>query len=62
MLYFYDESGKMSLVRAQPDKFAETGSFQVPTGGKGANWAHPAISGGALYLRHANNLYAYGIK
>jgi outer membrane protein assembly factor BamB len=62
MLYFYDEKGKMSLVRAQSDKFAEAGSFEVPSGGKGANWAHPVVSGGVLYLRHADNLYAYNIK
>ena len=62
MLYFYDEDGKMSLVRAQPGKFEEVSSFSVPSGGRGAYWAHPVISHGVLYLRHANNLYAYDIK
>jgi outer membrane protein assembly factor BamB len=62
MLYFYDESGKTSLVKPTADKFAEVGHFQAPSGGKGAHWAHPVVSGGVLYLRHADNLYAYDIK
>ncbi|MDR3011919.1 MAG: PQQ-binding-like beta-propeller repeat protein [Chitinispirillales bacterium] len=62
MLYFYDEEGTMSLVRAQPDRFELVSSFEVPEGGRGAYWAHPVVSNGVLYLRHANNLYAYDIK
>ncbi|MDR0306021.1 MAG: PQQ-binding-like beta-propeller repeat protein [Chitinispirillales bacterium] len=62
MLYFYDEDGTMSLVKAQPEKFEVVSSFKVPSGGKGAYWAHPVVSNGVLYLRHADNLYAYDIK
>ncbi|MCL2689676.1 MAG: PQQ-binding-like beta-propeller repeat protein [Chitinispirillia bacterium] len=62
MLYFYDEEGTMSLVRATPEKFDLVSSFKVPSGGRGAFWAHPVVSNGVLYLRHADNLYAYDIK
>jgi outer membrane protein assembly factor BamB len=62
MLYFYDEEGTMSLVKAQPDKFEVVSTFKVPSGGRGAYWAHPVVSHGVLYLRHADNLYAYDIK
>jgi outer membrane protein assembly factor BamB len=62
MLYIYDENGRMRLVKAAPDAFTEVSSFQVPEGGRGAYWAHPVISHGVLYLRHANNLYAYDVK
>ncbi|MCL2183093.1 MAG: PQQ-like beta-propeller repeat protein [Chitinispirillia bacterium] len=62
MLYIYEEKGQMRLVKAEPGAFAETGSFQVPDGGKGPFWAHPAVSHGVLYLRHADKLYAYDVK
>jgi outer membrane protein assembly factor BamB len=62
MLYLYDEDGTMSLVKAHPDKFEPVSSFMVPSGGRGAYWAHPVVSNGVLYLRHADNLYAYDIK
>ncbi|MCL2183094.1 MAG: PQQ-binding-like beta-propeller repeat protein [Chitinispirillia bacterium] len=62
MLYLYDETGTMTLAKASPESYAAVSSFKVPEGGKGSYWAHPVISHGVLYLRHANNLYAYGIK
>ncbi|MDR3012501.1 MAG: PQQ-like beta-propeller repeat protein [Chitinispirillales bacterium] len=62
MLYLYDEEGKMSLVKAQPGSFETVSSFEVPSGGRGAYWAHPAISNGVLYLRHADKIFAYDIK
>jgi outer membrane protein assembly factor BamB len=61
-LYFYDEGGKMSLVKAQHGKFEEVSSFEVPAGGKGAYWAHPVVSNGVLYLRHSDKIYAYDVK
>ena len=63
MLYLYDEnSGAVSLVKAQHEKYELVSAFQVPPGGKGAHWAHPVVSNGVLYLRHADKLYAYNIK
>lgn len=60
-LYVYNENGTMKLVKASPDKYEETGEFQVPRGGGGPYWAHPVVCGGRLYLRHADQLYAYDI-
>jgi len=62
MLYIYEEDGKMRLVKASPDAFTEVSSFQVPEGGRGAYWAHPVVSHGVLYVRHADKLYAYDVK
>lgn len=36
------------------------GEFSVE--GRGPSWAHPAIAGGRLYLRYADNLYAFNIR
>jgi outer membrane protein assembly factor BamB len=58
----YDENGAMSLVKANPEKWDLAGSFTVPKGGSGKYWAHPAVCGGILYVRHAEKLYAYRIK
>ena len=61
MLYMFSENGgRMGLVHAKPDSFVEAGEFRVQ--GSGASWAHPVISDGRLYLRYADNLYAYDIK
>ena len=62
MLYFLDERGKISLVKATPDSYISSGEFQVPEGGSGMYWAHPAVCGGRLYLRHSDKLYAYDIS
>lgn len=59
--YCLDEKGKISLVRARSEQWLPTGSFTVPEGGKGLFWAHPAVSGGRLYVRHSETLYAYRI-
>jgi len=62
MLYCLSEKGLMELVEATPDARRVVSSFQVPSGGEGAYWAHPVVCGGRLYLRHADKLYAYDIK
>ena len=61
-LYCLDERGTMSLVRATPEKWDQVGSFRVPKGGNGLHWAHPVVCGGRLYVRHAEELYAYDIR
>ena len=62
MIYLLDERGIMKLIRATPGKFELSGEFKVPEGGEGMYWAHPVVSGGRLYIRHADKLYAYDIK
>jgi outer membrane protein assembly factor BamB len=63
MLYLYDEKGTMSLVKATPKAFTPVSTFEVPAGGmKSHFWAHPVVSNGVLYVRYADNLYAYDVK
>jgi len=62
MLYCLDEKGKMALVEATSDELKIVSDFQVPRGGEGAYWSHPAICGGRLYVRHGEKLYAYNIS
>ena len=62
MLYVYGDAnqGIVSLVKATPDGFECTGSFEVTEGEK-QHWAHPAIANGRLYIRHGDALVAYDI-
>jgi len=61
-LYCLDERGIMALVKATDDKWEEAGSFRLPRGAKGLYWAHPVVCGGRLYVRHADQLFAYDIR
>ena len=61
-LYCLDERGTMSLVKATPEKWDEISSFRPPRGGKGLFWAHPVICRGRLYIRHAEQLFAYDVQ
>ena len=58
------QGGKVGLMKASPetDGHAMVSLFTIPKGGKGATWAHPAISDGRLYIRHDDFLYCYDIK
>jgi len=61
MLYLFGEKGgKVELAEAKPDKFTSAGKFSAE--GSGASWAHPAVSGGRLYIRYGNNLHCYDVK
>lgn len=62
MLYCLDERGIMRLVKATPDAYVESGTFEVPEGGQGMHWAHPVVCDGRLYIRHEDKLCAYLIK
>jgi len=57
-----ERDGMVGLVKATSDGHAVISRFRLPPGGKGPVWAHPAISGGRLYLRHGDRLFCYGIK
>jgi len=61
MLYTLSERGMLGLVAATPDAFRMISAFQVPSGGRGPYWAHPAIANGRLYIRHASSLFVYDI-
>ena len=60
-LYILSENNVVGLVEATPEGYREKGRFRIA--GQGApSWAHPAISGGRLYLRNQGILTAYNIQ
>ncbi len=63
-LYFRYENGVVALVEATPEKYTLKATFTPPDrpGAKGLAWAHPVISDGKLYLRHADVLFCYDVK
>jgi len=63
-LYFRYEDGLVALVEATPEKYNLKSTFTPPArpGATGTAWAHPVISDGKLYLRHADVLFCYDIK
>lgn len=61
MLYCYGERGKLGLVKADPSQHRVVSQFKVNFG-SGEHWAHPALSGGVLYVRRGHTLVAYDIK
>jgi outer membrane protein assembly factor BamB len=62
MLYIYEEkSGNVALVQPSPDKMKIISTFKV-TDGEGPHWAHPAIYGKKLFIRHGNVLLVYNIS
>jgi outer membrane protein assembly factor BamB len=61
MLYCYSETGKVYLVRPNPDKLEIISSFEL-TLGTNQHWAHPVIYNGVLYIRHGDALMAYKVK
>jgi outer membrane protein assembly factor BamB len=61
-LFCLEERGIMTLVEATPEKYSASGTFEVPSGGKGMYWAHPVVCGGRLYIRHTDKLFAYDIS
>ncbi len=63
-LYFRYENGVVALVEATPEGYNLKGTFTPPArdGAKGTAWAHPVISDGKLYLRHADILFCYDVR
>ena len=61
MLYIYDGEGNVHLVKPNPESFEPVSKFAV-TKGTDEHWAHPAIAGGRLYIRHGDSLIAYEIR
>ena len=61
MLYCYSETGKVYLVKPNPEKLEVISSFEV-TLGTNQHWAHPVIYDGVLYIRHGDALMAYKVK
>ena len=62
MLYVYSETtGKMSLIKPNPEKFESVSSFEI-TLGTDEHWAHPVVHQGVMYIRRGDALMAYKIS
>jgi outer membrane protein assembly factor BamB len=60
-LYLYSENGVVGLADAAPDGYRERGRFTLKTGSL-PTWTHPVVSGGRLYLRDQDTIYAYDVR
>jgi outer membrane protein assembly factor BamB len=59
-LYLYSESGVVGLAEANPSAYREHGRFQIRTGSR-PTWSHPVVSGGKLFIRDQDTIYAYDV-
>jgi len=60
-LYVYSEGGVVGLVEPSPEGYREHGRFTIKTGSL-PTWAHPVVSGGKLFLRDQDTIYAYNVS
>jgi outer membrane protein assembly factor BamB len=58
-LIIVTEEGELALVRASPEKHIELTRFRAI---EGKTWNHPAISGGILLVRNANEMAAFDLR
>jgi outer membrane protein assembly factor BamB len=60
-LYLYSENGVVGLAEASPTGYREHGRFELRTGNL-PTWSHPVVSGGKLFLRDQDTIYAYDVR
>jgi outer membrane protein assembly factor BamB len=60
-LYLFSENGVVGLAEASPAGYREHGRFEIKTG-RLPTWSHPVVSGGKLFLRDQDNLFAYDVR
>jgi hypothetical protein len=60
-LYLFSENGVVGLAEANPQSYVEHGRFELKTGSL-PTWSHPVVSGGKLYLRDQDSIYAYDVR
>jgi len=61
-LYALGEKGTMLLLQPTADGFVTHGTLPLPGSGSGDVWAHPALSGGHLFLRRHARLLCYDVR
>jgi outer membrane protein assembly factor BamB len=59
MLVVLSDKGKVALVAAKPDDFAELGQFQAI---EGKTWNHPVLWQGKLYVRNSQEIACYDLR
>lgn len=57
-LIVLSDTGELALVKASPAEYAEVARFPAI---EGKTWNYPAIAGGRLFVRNANEMAAYKI-
>jgi outer membrane protein assembly factor BamB len=60
-LYVVSEDYNVGLVEATPTGYREKGRFRIADEGW-PSWAHPAVSGGRLYIRNQGTLASYNVR
>ena len=61
MLYYYSQSGKLSLVNYENGKMEQISEFKISRGTK-EHFSHPVINNGVLYQRRGNTLMAFDVR
>jgi outer membrane protein assembly factor BamB len=61
-LYFRYQDGTMALIAVDPKQYTLKSTFKIPNAGSPPSWSHPVVTGGRLYLREQDALYAHNIK
>ncbi len=61
-LVFRYQNGVVALVAASPDGYEAHGAFKTPDPSGKAQWAHPALAGGKLYVRDQDKLHVYDLR
>ena len=59
-LYLFSENGVIGLAEANPAGYREHGRFQIKAGNL-PTWSHPVVSGGKLFIRDQDTIYAYDV-
>jgi outer membrane protein assembly factor BamB len=60
-LYALSENGVVGLIEATPVAYRERGRFRIQQDSL-PTWTHPIISGGRLYLRDQDTIYAFDVR
>jgi outer membrane protein assembly factor BamB len=60
-LYLFSEQGVVGLAEASPTGYRERGRFTIETTGRLPTWSHPVVSGGKLFIRDQDSIYAYDV-
>ena len=60
-LYLYSETGVVGLAEASATGYREHGRFQIQSGNL-PTWSHPVVSGGKLFIRDQDRIYAYNVS
>jgi outer membrane protein assembly factor BamB len=60
-LYLYSENGVVGLAEANPAGYREHGRFEIRSG-RLPTWSHPIVSGGKLFIRDQDTIYAYDVR